>query len=114
MRGSCVSLPSSLIFSTAWPMAGTNTSRYSRLWLKNTNKDPLGEQCQVNNNYKKLHYEIFPHCHYYTCRWVWAEGGQNFAFEQSLDVGGFGYPVRQNSFISDEHELILIFFFVFV
>ena len=29
-----------------------------------------------------------------TFRWVWAEGGQNSDFEQSVDVGGFGYPVR--------------------
>ena len=26
-------------------------------------------------------------------RWVWAEGGTNPDLEQSLDVGGFGYPV---------------------
>ena len=64
MRGNCVSLPSSLTFSTAWPMAGTSTSRYSRLWPRSTNKDPSGEQYQVNNNYHiELHCELFPRCH---------------------------------------------------
>ena len=33
---------------------------------------------------------------------MWAEGGQNYDFEQSVDVGGFGYPV------STYHIMLLI------
>ena len=104
MRGSCALCRSSLTSWTVWPRAGTTTSRSSKLLLRSINKDHLGKGVY---SAESIHcYVLFPSPH----SWVWAEGGQNFDFEQSVDVGGFGYPVSSSTVIKiNDAEVLLSF-----
>lgn len=52
----------------------------------------LDSMTEGRNNYIQILKTVAEKYKQRSFGWIWAEGGQNFEFEQSLDVGGFGYP----------------------